>query len=149
MSHNACYNLPKKPPTVVQASPEKQNGKRLLAIHSIAITRLPLLPALPAYCTLKAKRTMSAHPVRVVAERRAFIRIPPQEENRLKLLHSATLHYTIFSNHYRRHFCAAASRSLQNKSVKTGTKSTTTQKVKHGIYRKRKSPTLPINPQKA
>jgi hypothetical protein len=52
------------------------------------------------------------------------------KENRSKLLHFATLHYAIFSNHYHRPFCAATNRSMQNKPAKQGQKSTATQKGK-------------------
>jgi hypothetical protein len=61
------------------------------------------------------------------------------KEKRSKLLR---LRYAIFSNHYRRPFCAAANRSMKNKPAKLGQKSTATQKVKHDIYRKRQKPCL-------
>jgi hypothetical protein len=51
------------------------------------------------------------------------------------LLYSASLNFAIFSNHYRRPFCAAITRFMQKKHTKQGQKSTATQKVKHGIYR--------------
>jgi hypothetical protein len=44
------------------------------------------------------------------------------KEKRSKLLHSASLHCAIFSNHYRRPFCTAANRSILNKPAKAGTK---------------------------
>jgi hypothetical protein len=47
------------------------------------------------------------------------------------------LRYAIFSNHYRRPFCAALNRTQKINPQKMGQKSTASQKVKHGIYPKK------------